>query len=118
MLVQDPQDLPFMRDQVSRKLHPDYQVDRLSVGRAKIEHAPGHGAAHDFRRRIPFERQGHDFGFIPGGNQCPTQTFDMRLGAARGEGNLCGTYENVANHWSSEVRDQKSEVRGTWFSDP
>ncbi len=91
-----------MRNQVSRKLHPNYQVDRLSVGRAKIEHAPGHGAAHDLGGRIPFEGQGHDLCAVAGGHQRATQTFDVRLSAARGEGNLCGTDENVTDQVSSQ----------------
>ena len=50
-----------MGDQVSGKLHADYQVDGLSVGFTKIEQAPGQRAAHDLGRRIPLEWQRHDF---------------------------------------------------------
>src|ERR1041385_3448252 len=57
VLMQNPQNFVWMSDQIGGKLHPHYEVDALSVGGGEIEHAPGHRAAHYFRRRIPLEGQ-------------------------------------------------------------
>src|SRR5439155_10151607 len=88
LLVDEPDDLAWMVDQVCGELHRDHHVDRHTVGFAKIEAAPQAHLMDELRRGSPLERDRRDLGLVPGLTQGADEPARVRLGAPRHERRL------------------------------
>src|SRR5205085_239 len=104
VLVYDPQNLARVRDRVGRELHPDDEVNRLAVRFRHVEQTPRERAAHDLGGRVPLERQRRDLRVVPGLRERAPKALDVRLRAARREGNLRRADEYVANSHAGSGR--------------
>ena len=88
ILMDYPQDLPRMLDEVRGKLHSDHHIDKLAIRFRHIEHSPRDGAADDFSWRVPFERQRYYIDVVTSFDQCALEVCDVQLSAARNEWDL------------------------------
>ena len=94
MLVQNPQNLVGMGDQVSRELQPDQEVHFGAGAFGEIQQAAGQHVIEDLFGRIPLEGNFHHLGLMPGGFQSGPQPFRQHLRPAPDEWDLDGRDEN------------------------
>ena len=90
MLVQDPQNLVRMRNQVRGKLQADEPIHRRARSFRNVEQPAGEHVIENLFGRIPLERDCDDLRFVSKPAQRVAQSFGVDLGAAANERDLRG----------------------------
>src|SRR5258708_5126626 len=95
VLMQDPEDLVGMMDQIGRELQADKKVYGSAGHFGQVQEAAGKHVVKDLFGRIPFEWNGDDLSLVALGNEGVPETFGMR-------------FRPAADEWDLGCQDQNS----------
>ena len=87
-LVDEPDDLVRMADDVRRELRRDHEVDPAPVGLLEVEQPPDERLGQDALARVPLERHRDEVGVVAALAELGDQVVGEDLDAAAGEGDL------------------------------
>ena len=114
-LVQHPDPLVRVPDDVRGELRREHEVDRPPVRLAQVEQAPEEGLVEHTRARIPLERDGDELGLVLARPQLLDERVRHDLGPAAHERNLrradCDSHDRCFNSASScATRASRSSI--------